>query len=312
MSRVRDTFFGPIVFSFLESQDASKPLTSCFTEPSFNEPCLDRIPAIMSEDVQDQVPEKATKPIASKTAPPQDNPFANIIINVLAPVLILSYLSKEGDELWHIGPMWAMFVALAIPIGYGLWHYFKYRQMNIFSLVGMFSVVLTGAITIYLWSGGVSVRENAALLFGIKEAVQPLILGSLLLITHKMSNPLFNVILYNDTIFDLSQIEAAIAEKGLEADLEKLLWKSTFLFFGAFLISSVINLGLAFYFLGDLDPLNENWKEVYNNDVAKITGWGFVVIGVPILVVGGCILWYLVTGLKRLTGLETEKILEAL
>ena len=312
MSRVRDTFFGPIVFSFLESQDASKPLNSCFNEPCFNEPCLDRIPAIMSEDVQDQVPEKATKPIASKTAPPQDNPFANIIINVLAPVLILSYLSKEGDELWHIGPMWAMFVALAIPIGYGLWHYFKYRQMNIFSLVGMFSVVLTGAITIYLWSGGVSVRENAALLFGIKEAVQPLILGSLLLITHKMSNPLFNVILYNDTIFDLSQIEAAIAEKGLEADLEKLLWKSTFLFFGAFLISSVINLGLAFYFLGDLDPLNENWKEVYNNDVAKITGWGFVVIGVPILVVGGCILWYLVTGLKRLTGLETEKILEAL
>jgi intracellular septation protein A len=266
----------------------------------------------MSEDAPGQIAEKSTAPIAGEATPAQENPFADIIINVLVPVLVLSYLSKEGDAVWNIGPMWAMFVALAIPIGYGIWHYLKYRQMNVFSLVGLFSVVLTGAITIYLWSGNASVRKNAALLFGIKEAVQPLVLGSLLLITHKMSKPLFNVFVYNDAIFDLPQIEAAIAERGTEPDYKRLLWKATLLFFGAFLISSVLNLGLAFYFLGDLDPLSADWKELYNKDVAKITGWGFVVIGAPILVVGGCILWYLVTGLKRLTGLDTETILEAL
>ena len=265
----------------------------------------------MPEDAPVKIAEKTAAPIASKAATPQENPFADIIINVLVPVLVLSYLSKEGDELWHVGPMWAMFVALAIPIGYGLWHYFKYRRMNVFSLVGLFSVVLTGAITIYLWSGDASVRKNAAFLFGIKEAVQPLVLGSLLLITHKMGKPLFNVFLFNDAIFDLVQIEAAIAERGTESDYKRLLWKATLVFFGAFLISSVLNLGLAFYFLGDLDPLSADWRELYNNDVGKITGWGFVVIGVPILVVGGCVLWYLVTGLKRLTGLETEMILEA-
>ena len=265
----------------------------------------------MSEDAPGEVAKKAAAPIASKAATIQENPFADIIINVLVPVLVLSYLSKEGDELWHVGPMWAMIIALAIPIGYGLWHYFKYRQMNVFSLVGLFSVILTGAITIYLWSGNASVRKNAALLFGIKEAVQPLVLGSLLLITHKMRKPLFNVFVYNDTIFDLSQIKVAIAKKGVETKHKRLLWKATLLFFGAFLISSVLNLGLAFYFLGDLDPQSAEWKELYNKDVAKITGWGFVVIGVPILVVGACILWFLVTGLKRLTGLETEMILQA-
>ena len=265
----------------------------------------------MSQDAPDQIAEKTTATITSKAATAQENPFADIIINVLVPVLVLSYLSEEGGKFWHIGPMWAMFVALAIPIGYGLWHYIKYRRMNVFSLVGLFSVILTGAITIYLWSGGPRVREYAALLFGIKEAVQPLVLGSLLLITHKMSNPLFNVFVYNDTIFDISSIEVAIAKKRVETNYKKLLWKATLLFFGAFLISSVLNLGLAFYFLGDLDPLNADWKELYNNDVAKITGWGFVVIGVPIVVVGGCILWYLVAGLKRLTGLETEMILQA-
>jgi len=265
----------------------------------------------MSEESTDLPPEEAAAPIAEKAAPPQDNPFANIIINVLAPVLVLSYLSKEGEKLWHVGPMWAMVVALALPIGYGLWHYFKYRQMNVFSIVGLLSVLLTGAITIYLWTGGEGVRKNAALLFGIKEAIQPLILGSLFLITHKMGKPLFNVFLYNDTVFDLPRIERAIAEKNHEENYQSLLWKSTLLFFGSFLISSIMNLCLAFYFLGDLDPLSTDWKQLYNKDVAKITGWGFVVIGVPLLVVSGFILWYLIAGLKRLTGLETEMIMQA-
>ena len=114
---------------------------------------------MMPEDAPDQVAEKTASPIASNASAPQENPFANIILNVLAPVFVLSYLSEEDGRFWHVGPMWAMIVALAIPIGYGLWHYITYRQMNVFSVVGLFSVVLTGAITIYLWSGGESVRE---------------------------------------------------------------------------------------------------------------------------------------------------------
>jgi hypothetical protein len=37
-------------------------------------------------------------------------------------------------------------------------------------------------------------------------------------------------------------------------------------------------------------PTAENWKELYNKDVGRITGWGFLVIGVPLLVIGGFIL----------------------
>ena len=82
----------------------------------------------MPEDAPVKIADETAAPIASKAATAQENPFADIIINVLVPVLVLSYLSKEGDELWHVGPMWAMIVALAIPIGYGLWHYFKFAR----------------------------------------------------------------------------------------------------------------------------------------------------------------------------------------
>ena len=252
-----------------------------------------------------------TETPSHQPAPAQDNPLANILINVLAPVLVLSYLSKEGDKLWHVGPSLAMVIALALPIGYGLVHFVKFRKMNLFSFVGFLSVLLTGGITIYLWSGGHHVRRYAALLFGIKEAILPLIFGSLFIMTHYLGRPLLKVLIYNEAIFAIPQIESAVAELGRQTAYRGLLWKSTLLLVGSFVISSGMNLALAFYFLGDLDPFSSNWRELYNKDMARITGWGFLVIGGPLLIVTGFILWYLIRGLKRLTDLETARILQA-
>lgn len=250
--------------------------------------------------------------MSSTTQGQQDNPLANIILNVLAPVLILSYCSKDGDAAYHLGPYTAMWVALSIPILYGIWHFITHKTVNIFSAVGFGNVLLTGIITIYLYSkDDPAVRENAPLLFGLKEAIQPLILGSLFLITHKGRNPLFNTFIYNDGIFDQGRINNAIKANGKKEDLDQLLWSSTKLFFGSFCLSALMNLGLAWWFLGDLDPNSQNWKELYNTDVARITGWGFLVIGLPLLVIGGFILFRLINGLKALTGLETDKILQA-
>lgn len=238
----------------------------------------------------------------------QENPLLNIIINVLAPVLILSYLSKDGDKAWHIGPTYAMIVALALPLSYGIWHFIQHKKLNIFSCVGLGAILLTGLITIYLWSSD-SAKPHVALIFGIKEAIQPLILGSLFLITHRSASPLFRTFIYNDTLFDIKKIEKNIGEKNLISSYEALLWKSTLLFFGSFCISAVLNMGLSFYFLGDLLPTTPDWKEVYNSKVAKITGWGFLVIGAPLMIVGGYILFNMISGLKKLTGLNTDSLM---
>ncbi|MGE9267139.1 MAG: VC0807 family protein [Verrucomicrobiales bacterium] len=242
----------------------------------------------------------------------QDNPLANIILNVLAPVLILSYCSKEGDAVYHLGPYQAMALALAVPIAYGIWHFIAHRKFNIFSAVGFLNVLLTGAITIYLFTAtDPGTRANAPLFFGLKEAIQPLILGSLFLITHRSKSPLFNLFIYSDALFDHQRITKAVAKNQQDLPYMKLLWSSTLLFFGSFCLSALMNLGLAYYFLADLDPHAENWKELYNQDVARITGWGFLVIGVPLLVVGGFILWRLIKGLEQLTGLSRDEVLMA-
>lgn len=244
----------------------------------------------------------------SKTAAKEENPLVNIIVNVLLPTIILAQLSKTDGKFYHIGPAWAMGVALALPLGYGIWHGVKHKALNIFSCVGLGAILLTGLITLYIWHDE-SAKPHVALIFGIKEAIQPLMLGSLFLITRHSANPLFRTFIYNDAIFDIKRIEKSIAEQQLISQYEGLIWKSTLLFFGSFCLSAVMNLGLSYFFLGDLDPEAAKWFEAYNEQVSKITIWGFAVIGAPLMVVSGYILWMMVTGLEKLTGLERESIL---
>jgi len=247
-----------------------------------------------------------------KPAQQEENPLMNIMVNVLAPVLVLSFLSKEEGKFYHIGPIWAMIVALALPIGYFIYHFITYKKANIFSVVGFVSVLLTGLITLYIWSDDSPAhREKAALYFGLKEAIQPLILGSLFLITHRSKSPLFNTFIYNDGLFEVKKIESIVSKTAQQPAYKNLLWTSTLLFFGSFLLSSGLNLWLSFAILGDLEPTAADWKQLYNTDVAKITGWGYLVIGAPLLVVGAFIIFRLIGGLKKLTSLDLEQLIRA-
>jgi hypothetical protein len=248
-------------------------------------------------------------PKTPKTQPDQEHPLANILINVLVPVMALSFLSKEGGKPWHIGPGPAMVLALALPIGYGIWFFVKTRRANFFSLLGLGSVLLTGGLTLYLWNQDGTVKPNAAILFGLKEASIPFVLGLAVLGSHWTSSPLLRVFLFSDSIFDTAKIEKTVEERGTGEEFRHILWQATLLFAASFFISTVLNFVLAQYFLGGLDHTAHDAREQYNLLVAKITGWGFAVIALPMLVFLGFTLWRLVAGLRRVTGLETDHLL---
>ena len=237
-----------------------------------------------------------------------DNSLVDIVINVIAPVMILSYMSKEEGEFWHLGPVNAMSIALVLPLAFGIWHFIKHKKLNLFSCVGLFAILLTGLITIYLFYNEAA-RQHVGIIFGIKEAVQPMVIGSLFLITHKMSAPLLNTFLYNDGLFDVKRIEKSVKEKDTEPAYKALLWKCSLIMFGSFCVSAVANLALSLYFFDGLSPVAENWKVEYNEIVGKITGWGFLVIGAPFFLVMAFILYFMIKGLKSITGLETDDIL---
>jgi hypothetical protein len=249
---------------------------------------------------------------------PQEHPLANILINVLIPVLVLSFLSKDPaiqDKLnkpvhfWHIGPLYAMIVALVLPLGYGIRHFVMTRKPNFFSGLGLASIVLTGGLTLYLWNADGSVKHNAGLLLGLKEASIPLVLGIAILTSAKSKSPLLNVFLYNDNLFDIPKIETKIKELGNLEAYQSLLAQSTRLFSASFFLSSLMNLGLALWFFQKFDHSAIDALETYNALVGKLTGWGFAVIGLPILVFLFLILRRLLKGLNGLTGLTDEELM---
>lgn len=254
-----------------------------------------------------------TPPKSSK-----DHPLANILINVILPVLILSYFSKDpalqerlGNVVkpWHLGPLKAMVLALALPIGYGIWHFVKTRQGNPFSALGLISVALSGGLTLYLWNGDGSVKPNAGLFFGLKEALIPLMLGVAVLTSHRAPTPLIRVFLYNDSIFDIPKIEARVAEISGQVHYDQLLRQATRLFAVSFFLSSMMNLGLAQWFFRGFDATAVDALENFNAIVAKITGWGFAVIGVPTLIFLFATLRRLLHGLRGLTGYPDNELM---
>jgi len=249
-----------------------------------------------------------------KPNPAQEHPLANILINVLIPVLALSYLSKDPAmqdvaKPWHIGPLKALFVALAFPIGYGVWFFAKTRKMNFFSGLGLFSVLLTGGLTLFLWNKDGTVKEHAAVLFGLKEASIPFVLGIAIIASHWSKTPLLRTFLYNDTIFDIPKIEKKVGELGRETGYRKVLLNATVLYAMSFFLSTLMNFGMAMWFLGDLNHTSVNAREIYNEKVAKITGWGFLVIGVPIMAFLFVTLKKLLAGLRGITGLSDDELM---
>jgi hypothetical protein len=267
---------------------------------------------IESSDAKMTTTEKPTTKAA------QENPLANIFINVLIPVLALSYLSKDAatQELmgkdvrfWHLGPLKALFVALAFPIGYGVWFFVKTRKMNFFSGLGLFSVLLTGGLTLFLWNKDGTIKENAAVLFGLKEASIPFVLGLVIFASHWSKTPLLRTFLYSDSLFDVNKIERRVKELGKEEEYQKVLLDSTILFAASFGLSTLLNFGLSLYFLGGLDHQASNAREIYNEQVAKLTGWGFLVIGLPIMVFLMFALKMLLNGLGKLTGYKDDELM---
>ena len=248
----------------------------------------------------------------------QEHPLANVLVNVLIPVLALSYLSKDPEfqraigkavQPWHIGPVKALMVALAFPIAYGIRHFIKTRKANFFSALGLFSVLLTGGLTIFLWNEDGTIKPNGDVLFGLKEASIPLILGIAVIGSHFTSTPLIRTFLYSDTMFDIARIEKEIDAHNARPDYVKIIFQATLLFAASFFISALLNFGLAVHFLGDLDPSAPNARVLYNGQVAKLTGWGFAVIGLPMLIFLFITLRRMITQLSRLTGLKEEEIM---
>ena len=83
------------------------------------------------------------------------------------------------------------------------------------------------------------------------------------------------------------------------------MWQTTMTLAGSFILSAFLNYGLALYFLSGKVPGSEE----YTAAIGKQTGWGFVVIGLPMMAFLIMAFMRLIKGLQRMTGLTQDDIL---
>jgi hypothetical protein len=234
-------------------------------------------------------------PLPDESKPKQENALANLMLNVLLPVTILSYCSKETG--WYsLGPVKALIISVLLPVVYFIYDWLQRRKVNAFSIIGMVSVLITG---------GLGLMDLGAHAFALKEAAIPLILGAVLICSHRAGKPLAKTMLLNPEMVDVAKIDSALNARQQQAGFDKLLWETTLTLAGSFVLSAMLNYGLALYFLTGKQPRTEE----YTAGIGKLTGWGFLVIGVPMI---ACLLFAftrLIKGLRALTGLSQDEIM---
>lgn len=228
----------------------------------------------------------------TKPPPKKENLLLNLACNVAAPAIILAKFSKP--EL--LGPKPGLLVALAFPLGYGIYDLIKRRNFNFLSALGFTSTLATG---------GLGLLKLEPLWFAVKEAAVPTLIGLTVLVSQWTKKPLVRSLLFNDQVLDVPRIEEALKVPGRQAGFTRLLQGASWLLAGSFAVSAVLNFALARYLITAMPDTPE-----FNEQLGKMTLWSWPVIALPSMAIMMVALWRLFKGITRLTGLTMDEILK--
>lgn len=214
----------------------------------------------------------------------------NLVCNLAIPTFVLMKLSGED----RLGPLWGMIVALAFPLGYGIYDQIARHKTNVFSIVGLCSVLLTG---------GLNFMKVDGIWFAVKEAAIPTLFGAAVLISMRTRRPLVRELLWNDNVIDTARVDAVLEQRGQRAELDKLLARASVGLALSFLLSAILNFALARYILRSPVGTPE-----FNIELGKMNGLSLPVITVPVMIVTMAVFYKLMNGLTRLTGMQADDI----
>jgi len=227
------------------------------------------------------------------TQPAKPNPLFEIVVTIVVPAVILMKLSGDAS----LGPMRALLLALAFPVGWGLWEGWRRRKLNWLSVLGVVSTLLTG---------GIGLLKLDAQWLAVKEAAVPGLIGLVVLGSNWTSWPLIRVLVFNPTLFDVDRVHAALEERHNVVPFELRLRTGTMLLAGTFFFSAVAN-----YVLARWVVTSPAGTEAFNEELGRLTLLSYPIIAVPSMLMMMALLFWLARGAKALTGLSLGDMLRS-
>jgi hypothetical protein len=225
-------------------------------------------------------PSSAT-PTPPATQPP--NLWLELGVTILAPALILMQLTER------LGALPTLLLALALPLGWGLHGMWTRRKFGLMATLGVISTLLTG---------GISLLKLDAQWLAVKEAAVPGAIGLAVLISAWTRYPLIRALVFNETLFDVPKVQAALVAHHSVAAFDKRLRQATVMLAGTFFFSSVMN-----YFLARWIVDAPAGTPTFNEQLGRLTLLSYPVIALPSMVMMMALLWWLGTQCHKLVGL---------
>lgn len=220
----------------------------------------------------------------------KSNPFLEIVFNVVIPSGILMKLS--GDE--HLGSVGALVIALAFPLAFGGYELIRFRKFNFISLLGFVSVMLTG---------GIGLLELDTKWLAVKEALIPGLIGVGVFISTFTKFPVVKKMIFNDTVLNLTEINLRLTQNGQQADFERCLMKSNYLFASTFVFSSIMNYVLATWIV-----TSPSGTAAFNEELGRMTLLSYPMIAIPSMVMMMGIFYFVWRQIRSMTQLEAAQI----
>lgn len=231
------------------------------------------------------------QPHTQTLAEHKPRPMLDMVISILVPSIILMKFS--GDD--SLGATNALILALAFPLGWGIFELFRYRKLNVMALLGLLSVVLTG---------GIGLLQLDLQWLAIKEAAIPGLLGLAILISTRTRFPLIRTLLYNPRVMDTEEIQQKLEALGNLRAFEARLLNANYLLSGTFFFSSFMN-----YILAKWIVTSPTGSAAFNEELGQMTLMSYPVIAIPSMLMMMAIAYYLWRTIHGMTGLSLEKIL---
>jgi intracellular septation protein A len=218
-------------------------------------------------------------------------PLLDLLVSILIPSIVLMRFSGDDD----LGVVRALLLALAFPLGWGLFELAKYRRFNFIAVLGLVSVLLTGGIGLF---------ELSTEWLAIKEAAIPALIGVGVLISTRTRYPLVRTMLFNPAVLDVERVRRALEAKATVHVFEARLLTATYLLSATFFFSSCMN-----YVLASWIVTSPAGTQDFNEELGRLTLLSYPMIAVPAMLMMMGLLYYLVCAARQLTGLTLTEML---
>jgi intracellular septation protein A len=228
------------------------------------------------------------------TLPPKPsagNPLLEIAITVLVPAVVLMQLSSES----RLGPVYALLLALAFPVVWGLRDAVLRRKLNWLAVLGVVSTLLTG---------GIGLLKLDPQWLAVKEAAVPAFIGLVVLGSNWTRWPLIRILVFNPTLFDVDKVQTALEQRRTTVPFELRLRTGTLLLAGTFFFSAVANYVLARWVVNS--PAG---TEAFNQELGRLTLLSYPIIALPSMAMMMGLMFWLARCARQLTGLDLGDML---